>query len=111
MDFSRLNIWLTKHGTVFSLALLLLVFWAGPAFAAGGGMPWESSLDGIQKSLQGPVAKAIGIIAIIVTGLSFAFGEGGPVFKKGLGICLGLSIAFTAGSFVDKLGFAGGAIF
>ena len=112
MDFCRRsNIWLSKHGAVFLLALLILAFWAVPAFAGGSGMPWESSLLDIQKSLQGPVAKGIAIIAIVVTGLSFAFGEGGPVFKKGMGVALGLSVAFGASAFVDKLGFAGGAIF
>lgn len=112
MDFCRrVNTRLIRHGTVFSVALLILVFWAIPAFAGGSGMPWESSLLDIQQSLQGPVAKGIAIIAIIVTGLSFAFGEGGPVFKKGMGVALGLSVAFGASAFVDKLGFAGGAIF
>ena len=63
-------------------ALLLAV---SPAWAAGSGtaMPWEGPLDTIMQSLSGPVAKAIGIIAIVLTGLGFAFAEGGSALRKG----------------------------
>ncbi len=51
-------------------AVLLAV---SPAWAAGAGtaMPWEGPLDTIMQSLSGPVAKAVGIIAIVLTGLGF----------------------------------------
>ena len=48
-----------------------------PAAGAGTAMPWEGPLDTIMQSLSGPVAKAVGIIAIVLTGLGFAFAEGG----------------------------------
>ena len=75
---------------------------AEPAWAAGGGtaMPWEGPLQTIQASLAGPVARAIGVIAIITTGLGFAFSEGGTVMRRGIGIVFGLAIAFTATTFV-----------
>ena len=83
---------------VLGLGLLM----AEPAWAAGGGsaMPWEGPLQTIQASLAGPVARAIGIIAIITTGLGFAFSEGGSVLRRGIGIVFGLAIAFTATTFV-----------
>ena len=61
---------------------------ASPAWAAGGGtaMPWEGPLTTVMQSLSGPVAKAIGIIAIVLTGLGFAFAEGGSAMRKGIGI-------------------------
>jgi type IV secretory pathway VirB2 component (pilin) len=76
---------------------------ASPAWAAGGGtaMPWEGPLNTIMQSLSGPVAKAIGIIAIVLTGLGFAFAEGGSAMRKGIGIVFGLAIAFTATTFVS----------
>lgn len=73
-------------------------------------MPWESTLTKILQSLQGPVAKFAGIAAIVVTGLMFALGEGGGWFKRGLGIAFGLSVAFSATTFIGQLGFAGGAV-
>lgn len=76
---------------------------ATPAWAAGGGtaMPWEGPLTTVMQSLSGPVAKAVGIIAIVLTGLGFAFAEGGSAMRKGVGIVFGLAIAFTATTFVS----------
>jgi type IV secretion system protein VirB2 len=48
---------------------------AGPVFAAGSNMPWEAPLQSILDSVQGPVAKIVAVIIIIVTGLSLAFGD------------------------------------
>ena len=46
-------------------------------------------------------AKAVGIIAIVLTGLGFAFAEGGSARRKGIGIVFGLAIAFTATTFIS----------
>lgn len=82
------------------------------AYAAGSGMPWEGPLQKILDSFSGPVAKIIGVIAIIATGLGLAYGEGGTGMKKMLQIVFGLSIAFTAASFgLSFFGFGGGVGF
>ena len=65
-------------------------------------MPWETPLETIMQSLSGPVAKAVGIIAIVLTGLGFAFSEGGSVLRRGIGIVFGLAIAFTATTFITS---------
>ena len=84
----------------------------GAAQAAGSGMPWEAPLQKILDSLTGPVAKLISVAAIVVTGLSIAFGEGGAGMKKLLGIVFGVSMAFGASSFfLSFFGFAGGVAF
>jgi type IV secretion system protein TrbC len=90
----------TALALVAGAAVLLAV---SPAWAAGAGttMPWEGPLDTIMQSLSGPVAKAIGIIAIVLTGLGFAFAEGGSAMRKGIGIVFGLAIAFTATTFIS----------
>jgi len=82
----------------------VMLMLATPAWAAGGGtaMPWEGPLTTIETSLSGPVAKAIGVIAIVITGLGFAFAEGGSAMRKGIGIVFGLAIAFTATTFVTS---------
>ena len=38
-------------------------------------MPWEQPLTQILDSVQGPVAKVISVIIIVITGLTLAFGE------------------------------------
>jgi len=102
---------LNKHtGRVIGIAVIVLAL-ATPAHAAGSGMPWEGPLDQILQSIEGPVAKIIGTLAIIITGLTLAFGDTGGGFRKLMQIVFGLSIAFTATSFfLSFFSFGGGAV-
>ena len=52
------------------------------ALAAGSNMPWEQPLQQILDSVQGPVAKIVACIAIILTGLTWAFGETSGGFRR-----------------------------
>jgi type IV secretion system protein VirB2 len=82
-----------------------------PAYAAGSGMPWEAPLTQILASIEGPVAKVIAVIVIIVTGLSLAFGDMGGGFRRMIQVVFGLTIAFAATSFfLSFFSFAGGAL-
>ena len=82
-----------------------------PVAAAGSGMPWEAPLQRILESIEGPVAKVIAVVVIIVTGLSLAFGDMGGGLRRLLQIVFGLSIAFAATSFfLTFFSFAGGAL-
>jgi len=81
------------------------------AHAAGSGMPWEAPLEQVLESVQGPVAKILAVIVIIVTGLTLAFGETSGGFRRLLQIVFGLSIAFAASSFfLTFFAFGGGAL-
>jgi type IV secretion system protein TrbC len=80
-----------------------------PAWAAGSNMPWEQPLNQILQSIQGPVAKILGVIIIITTGLTLAFGETSGGFRRLIQIVFGLSIAFAASSFfLTFFAFGGG---
>ena len=84
---------------------------ASRAEAAGTGMPWEVPLQQVLDSVQGPVAKIIAVIIIIVTGLTLAFGETAGGFRRLIQIIFGLSIAFAASSFfLSFFSFGGGAL-
>lgn len=92
-------------------AFLPLALIASPANAAGTSMPWEQPLQQILDSIQGPVAKIIAVIIIIVTGLTLAFGETSGGFRRLIQIVFGLSIAFAASSFfLTFFNFGGGAL-
>jgi type IV secretion system protein TrbC len=83
----------------------------GPAFAAGSNMPWEQPLNQILESIQGPVAKVMSVIVIIITGLTLAFGESSGGFRRLIQIVFGLSIAFAASSFfLSFFQFGGGVL-
>jgi type IV secretion system protein VirB2 len=93
--------------STFALFALL----TAPAYAAGSNMPWEQPLNQILQSIQGPVAKVISVIVIILTGLALAFGETSGGFRRLIQIVFGLSIAFAASSFfLSFFSFGGGAL-
>ncbi|WP_426265288.1 TrbC/VirB2 family protein [Sphingomonas sp. PWP1-2] len=82
-----------------------------PAYAAGSSMPWEAPLQSILESIEGPVAKIVAVIIIIVTGLTLAFGDTSGGSRKLIQIVFGLSIAFAASSFfLSFFSFGGGAL-
>ena len=94
-----------------SLFAVSMVMMTEAAHAAGSGMPWEAPLQRILESIEGPVAKVIAVVIIIVTGLSLAFGDMGGGLRRLLQIVFGLSIAFAATSFfLTFFSFAGGAM-
>jgi type IV secretion system protein VirB2 len=89
----------------------LTVALAPAAHAAGTSMPWETPLNQILDSVQGPVAKIISVIIITVTGLTLAFGDTSGGFRRLIQIVFGLSIAFAASSFfLTFFSFSGGAL-
>lgn len=89
--------------------LAMAIVLAGSAQAAGSGMPWEAPLEQVLNSIQGPVARIVAVIVIVVTGLTLAFGETSGGFRKLIQIVFGLSIAFAASSFfLTFFSFAGG---
>ncbi len=91
-------------------AFLATLLWPGTAHAAGSGMPWEGPLQQILDSIEGPVARIVAVIVIVITGLTLAFGETSGGFRKLIQIVFGLSIAFAATSFfLAFFSFGGGA--
>ena len=107
LDHRRLkhSAWLT------ALSIGLLLAGTAAAHAAGSGMPWEAPLTQILESIEGPVARIIAVIIIVITGLSLAFGETSGGFRRLIQIVFGLSIAFAATSFfLSFFSFGGGAL-
>jgi type IV secretion system protein VirB2 len=98
-------------GVVVVVSFAVLAASCDAALAAGSGMPWEAPLQRILESIEGPVAKVIAVVIIIVTGLSLAFGDMGGGLRRLIQIVFGLSIAFAATSFfLSFFSFAGGAL-
>jgi len=105
---------LTATRRVSAAASMALAVYLGTvtlAHAAGSSMPWEQPLQQILESIEGPVAKIVAVIVIIVTGLSLAFGDSSGGFRRLIQIVFGLSIAFAASSFfLSFFSFGGGAL-
>lgn len=110
MHMPFLNVERARYAFPLALGLALAISTSG-ALAAGSGMPWEEPLQQILESVQGPVAKIIAVLAIVVTGLALAFGETSGGLRKLIQIVFGLSIAFAASSFfLTFFSFGGGAL-
>lgn len=108
---------MTRRASIFhrhvtpACFLVLATLNAAPAWAAGSNMPWEQPLTQILQSVEGPVAKILAVIVIIVTGLTLAFGDTSGGFRRLIQIVFGLSIAFAASSFfLSFFSFGGGAL-
>ncbi len=71
-------------------------------FFQSGNSPWENAVQQLQTSFTGPIAKGLSLVAIVVGGLMFAFGEGGS--KRMLaGIVFGIGMAIAAVNFLSWL--------
>lgn len=100
-----------RHVAAAAAFLTVTVMTAPAAYASGSSMPWEQPLEKILQSIEGPVAKIIAVIIIIVTGLTLAFGDTSGGFRRLVQIVFGLSIAFAASSFfLSFFSFGGGAL-
>ncbi|MGB2678544.1 MAG: TrbC/VirB2 family protein [Candidatus Acidiferrum sp.] len=86
------------HG-VTALAIGLLL--ASPAFAQGTS-PWENAVSVLQTAFTSTIARGLSLVAIVVAGLTFAFGEGGS--KRVLaGVLFGVGMAIAAVNFLSWL--------
>ena len=85
--------------TLMAVAVGLLL--AAPAFAQGAS-PWENAVQVLQTAFTSTIARGLSLVAIVVAGLTFAFGEGGS--KRILaGVLFGVGMAIAAVNFLAWL--------
>ena len=75
---------------------------AAPTFAQTGTSPWENAVSVLQQAFTSTIARGLSLVAIVVAGLTFAFGEGGS--KRVLaGVLFGVGMAIAAVNFLSWL--------
>jgi type IV secretory pathway VirB2 component (pilin) len=83
-------------------ALGIVLTLVAAAFGQAGGSPWENAVNALKTSFTGPIATGLSLVAIVVGGLTFAYGEGHS--KKALaGIIFGVGMAIGAVNFMSWL--------
>jgi type IV secretory pathway VirB2 component (pilin) len=94
----------SRRGLVFRLAGSTLAFLsASQAFALqAGGSPWEAAVNALKTSFTGPIATGLSLVAIVVGGLMFAYGEGQSK-RTFAGILFGVGMAIGAVNFMAWL--------
>jgi type IV secretion system protein VirB2 len=98
---------LRKGVSATSVLLVLVTAHAALAATAGPAMPWDTPLETIRDSLSGTVAHILVTVAVITTGLVFAFSEAGTGARRLFGVAFGGAIALGALSVMTAVGFAG----
>jgi type IV secretory pathway VirB2 component (pilin) len=82
-------------------SLLFGLFLPAPAFAQTNS-PWENAVNVLQTAFTSTIARGLSLVAIVVSGLTFAFGEGGS--KRVLaGVLFGVGMAIAAVNFMAWL--------
>ena len=80
---------------------ILLIRSVNSAIAVGGS-PWENAVSVLQQAFTSTIARGLSLVAIVVSGLTFAFGEGGS--KRVLaGVLFGVGMAIAAVNFMAWL--------
>ena len=70
---------------------------AAPVFGQANS-PWENAVSVLQQAFTSTIARGLSLVAIVVSGLTFAFGEGGS--KRVLaGVLFGVGMAIAAVKF------------
>jgi type IV secretion system protein TrbC len=83
--------------TILMLGLVL----ASPLFAQANS-PWENAVNVLMQAFTSTIARGLSLVAIVVSGLTFAFGEGGS--KRVLaGVLFGVGMAIAAVNFLGWL--------
>ena len=83
-----------RTGTAVLAVLLCL---PAVAFAQS---PWERAASNLEQTFTGPLARSLALVAIVIGGLMFMFGEGGAK-RQICGIVFGGGLALFAAQFLD----------
>jgi type IV secretory pathway VirB2 component (pilin) len=86
-----------------SLAVLALAVTPIPLYAQQtADSPWENAVSVLQTAFTGPIARGLSLVAIVVGGLMFAYGEGQSK-RTMAGILFGVGMAIGAVNFMAWL--------
>ena len=102
MDLLRLPRPRTKFVRIGALSFAACMLLAEDVFAQSGSSPWVNAVQVLQTAFTGTIATGLALVAIVVGGLMFAFGEGGAK-RTMAGIIFGVGMAIGAVNFMSWL--------
>ena len=87
--------WRTVAATIAAILL-------APVASYAQASPWENAVGVLQTAFTSTIARGLSLVALVVSGLTFAFGEGGS--KRVLaGVLFGVGMAIAAVNFMAWL--------
>jgi type IV secretory pathway VirB2 component (pilin) len=84
---------------VLALAISAVLLFPTAVFAQS---PWERAASNLERTFTGPLARSLALVAIVIGGLLFMFGEGGAK-RQISGIVFGGGLALFAAQFLTWL--------
>ena len=96
MKIGRLDTTLRRVFVMTAAAVLLL------PVSALAQAPWERAADNLAATFTGPLARSLALVAIVIGGLMFMFGEAGAK-RQISGIVFGGGLALFAAQFLAWL--------
>ena len=93
-DSTRSLLW---HASLITVAAVLWI--PTSAFAQS---PWERAASNLATTFTGPLARSLALVAIVIGGLMFMFGEAGAK-RQISGIVFGGGLALFAAQFLTWL--------
>ena len=97
MNTVRFNTTTWRRALVMAVGAILIL----PASALAQS-PWERAADNLAATFTGPLARSLALVAIVIGGLMFMFGEGGAK-RQISGIVFGGGLALFAAQFLAWL--------
>ncbi len=97
MNSNRSRIAVFRRAMPVAIAIILTL----PASALAQS-PWERAATNLATTFTGPLARSLALVAIVIGGLMFMFGEGGAK-RQISGIVFGGGLALFAGQFLSWL--------
>ena len=102
MDLHHLPRSRTKLVRIGALSFAACMLLAEDVFAQSGSSPWVNAVQVLQTAFTGTIATGLALVAIVLGGLMFAFGEGGAK-RTMAGIIFGVGMAIGAVNFMSWL--------
>jgi len=84
---------------IIGVAIVLLL---APSVALAQQSPWERAASNLELTFTGPLARSLALVAIVIGGLLFMFGESGAK-RQISGIVFGGGLALFAAQFLTWL--------
>lgn len=123
----KLSVWQAKAknsyiNKVAWLTSMLATLGISPSFAINQGdyggqggavdvkLPWDGFLTGLAKTMTGPFAITVGVLAVAAAAFTLFKGNGGPASEKIIMVCFGVAIVFFAPTIISYLSQSAGGL-
>jgi type IV secretory pathway VirB2 component (pilin) len=84
-----------RLASALTVALIVVL----PAIAFAQASPWERAASNLERTFTGPLARSLALVAIVIGGLLFMYGEAGAK-RQISGIVFGGGLALFAAQFL-----------